>query len=347
LFRAKWRGLDVCVKTLDADRFAEGKDPRQAIYDLQNEISILSTLRHPNLVLFLGAVLPKELSGDSTDDIPLLPSTKTMPLLITEFMDGKFSFRPSCMFMRSNFAGGNLRELLMANKVQDKRIPPDVAFRWTKEFALGINFLHKCSTPIIHRDLKPENLLFNSRNMQAASLKIADFGMLAYHVYTLLVHASSWYDDMCTGLGKLFSSKSSTGSNEKGETEKYYMTGGTGSYRYMAPEIFMSKGGKGFYNETVDVYSWALITWSIHTGQRPFHAEAPIESIDAAKLASADPKNRPDLKFVTPGLGLILQKAWSHDPDERPSFNDILQQLDSIAHEYRASTSACTACAIQ
>jgi serine/threonine protein kinase len=39
--------------------------------DFQNEISVMSTLRHPNLVLFLGAVLAQE-----------------PKMLISEFLDG-------------------------------------------------------------------------------------------------------------------------------------------------------------------------------------------------------------------------------------------------------------------
>jgi hypothetical protein len=39
--------------------------------DFQNEISVMSTLRHPNLVLFLGAVLAQE-----------------PKMLISEYLDG-------------------------------------------------------------------------------------------------------------------------------------------------------------------------------------------------------------------------------------------------------------------
>ena len=79
LFIAKWRGLVVCVKTLEKGRFEADK---QAIFDLQNEISLLSTLRHPNLVLFLGAVLPNEKATAAVEHVPLL---------IAEFMEGELT----------------------------------------------------------------------------------------------------------------------------------------------------------------------------------------------------------------------------------------------------------------
>jgi len=47
--RAKWRGLDCVVKCLKYNNNDKEYE------DLLNEISIISHLRHPNLVLFLGA----------------------------------------------------------------------------------------------------------------------------------------------------------------------------------------------------------------------------------------------------------------------------------------------------
>lgn len=44
------------------------------------------------------------------------------------------------------------------------------------------------------------------------------------------------------------------------------MTGWTGSLRYMAPEVALNSP----YNEKVDVYSFAIIAWSLLTQKVPF-----------------------------------------------------------------------------
>ena len=49
VYKIKWRGLDCVSKCLI------NKDNETDYNDLLNEISIISHLRHPNLVLFLGA----------------------------------------------------------------------------------------------------------------------------------------------------------------------------------------------------------------------------------------------------------------------------------------------------
>ena len=57
VYRAVWRGMSVVVKAI--------KKSHVALHDdlFENEIMVMSTLRHPNLVLFLGAVLdgPKKM----------------------------------------------------------------------------------------------------------------------------------------------------------------------------------------------------------------------------------------------------------------------------------------------
>ena len=53
VLKADWRGMPVVVKIL---KHADGKAAQDEL-NFMNEISVMSTLRHPNLVLFLGAVL--------------------------------------------------------------------------------------------------------------------------------------------------------------------------------------------------------------------------------------------------------------------------------------------------
>ena len=58
VYKAKWRGKAVAVKVFEDSHVAWDDEDR-----FENEIVVMSTLRHPNLVLFLGAVLdgPKKM----------------------------------------------------------------------------------------------------------------------------------------------------------------------------------------------------------------------------------------------------------------------------------------------
>lgn len=111
-----------------------------------NEISIISHLRHPNLVLFLGAC--------TVGNEPLV--------IVNEFM-----------------AGGSLEDRFQA-MTKDPRgnpvawAPPvTLAVRWIMDLSRAVCFLHNCTTPIIHRDLKPANLLLTEED----HLKVSDFGL--------------------------------------------------------------------------------------------------------------------------------------------------------------------------
>jgi serine/threonine protein kinase len=116
VFKAKWRGCDVACKELkDA-----GKVTSDVLEDFKKEIAILGKLRHPNVVLYMGA------------------STKPPHLcMVTEYLDG-----------------GSLYE-----KIHQKKEKLDLKslLYVGKQTAFGLNYLHL--SDIIHRDLKSMNLL--------------------------------------------------------------------------------------------------------------------------------------------------------------------------------------------
>ena len=97
-----------------------------------------------------------------------------------------------------------------------------------KDLADALDYIHTQvhrDAMIIHRDLKPENLGLSADGR----LKLFDFGL-------------------CRCVQKRTS-----------ESDAYEMTGNTGSLRYMAPEVVLNRG----YNEKVDVFSFAVVMWTI------------------------------------------------------------------------------------
>ncbi|CAA7402953.1 unnamed protein product [Spirodela intermedia] len=120
----------VAIKVLRPDA-AQGR--RQ----FQQEVEVLSCIRHPNMVLLLGAC-------------------PEYGCLVYEYMDnGSLDDR---LFRRGN----------------TPPIPWNVRFKIAAEIATGLLFLHQTKPePLVHRDLKPANILLD-RNYVS---KISDVGL--------------------------------------------------------------------------------------------------------------------------------------------------------------------------
>ncbi|CAK0828047.1 unnamed protein product, partial [Prorocentrum cordatum] len=121
---AEWRGIKVVAKTLLTRKSwhesAEQADEEDITKEVLREIGILSTMRHPDLVMFLGACI-----------------YSTRPFLISEYMEGGDLERHFC------------------TKSAQRGCPwrPDMRLflRWSSAVARALCFLHNCSSPIIHR----------------------------------------------------------------------------------------------------------------------------------------------------------------------------------------------------
>ena len=66
---------------------------------------------------------------------------------------------------------------------------------------------------------------------------------------------------------------------------KFKLTGETGSYRYMAPEVFRHEP----YNFKVDVYSFSMIAFQLFEHCPPFAGMDPVEAAKHAALHDRRP----------------------------------------------------------
>ncbi|XP_020219061.1 serine/threonine-protein kinase STY13 isoform X2 [Cajanus cajan] len=145
---------------------------------------------------------------------------------------------------------------------------------------------------IIHRDLKPDNLLLTANQK---SVKLADFGL----------------------------------AREESVTEM--MTAETGTYRWMAPELYstvtLRQGEKKHYNNKVDVYSFGIVLWELLTNRMPFEGMSNLQAAYAAAFKQERP-NIPD--DISPELAFVIQSCWVEDPNMRPSFSQIIRMLNAF-----------------
>ncbi|KAI8008042.1 putative serine/threonine-protein kinase SIS8 [Camellia lanceoleosa] len=119
VFRGIWNGTDVAIKVfLEQDLTAEN------MKDFCNEISILSRLRHPNVILFLGACTkPPHLS------------------MVTEYMEM-----------------GSLYYLIHLSG-QKKKLSWRRRLKMLRDICRGLMCIHRMK--IVHRDVKSANCLVN------------------------------------------------------------------------------------------------------------------------------------------------------------------------------------------
>ncbi|RWR79534.1 serine/threonine-protein kinase [Cinnamomum micranthum f. kanehirae] len=166
------------------------------------------------------------------------------------------------------------------------------------EIAQAMQYLHEQKPKVIHRDLKPSNVFLDD----AMHVRVADFG----HARFL----------------------------PEGELS---LTGETGTYVYMAPEVIRCEP----YSEKVDVYSFSIILNELITGQFPYieYDYGPTELASLVPYTVSDRtrswgnKIRPTLPEKCSQLeeltDLILQ-SWDENPQNRPSFATITCSLRNI-----------------
>ncbi|XP_074558149.1 serine/threonine-protein kinase VIK-like [Curcuma longa] len=103
----------------------------------------------------------------------------------------------------------------------------------------------------------------------------------------------------------------------------YKMTGETGSYRYMAPEVFKHRK----YDKKVDVFSFAMILYEMLEGVPPFSAQKPYE---AAKLVAEGNLPLFHNKGYVQELRDLTVQCWATDMNTRPTFIQILRRLEKL-----------------
>ncbi|CAN8256586.1 unnamed protein product [Cochlearia groenlandica] len=117
VYRAEWNETEVAVK-----KFLDQDFSGDALTQFKSEIEIMLRLRHPNVVLFMGAVTrPPNFS------------------ILTEYLPRGSLYR---LLHRPN------------HQIDEKR-----RMRMALDVAKGMNYLHTSHPTVVHRDLKSPNLL--------------------------------------------------------------------------------------------------------------------------------------------------------------------------------------------
>ncbi|KAM3334747.1 hypothetical protein ACQJBY_029272 [Aegilops geniculata] len=117
VYHALWRGSDVAAKVFSKQDYSE-----EMINTFRQEVSLMKKLRHPNIILFMGAVLSQQ-----------------RLCIVTEFLPRGSLFR----LLRTNIG----------------KLDPRRRVNMAIDIASGMNYLHNSIPTVVHRDLKSPNLL--------------------------------------------------------------------------------------------------------------------------------------------------------------------------------------------
>ncbi|XP_025979691.1 mitogen-activated protein kinase kinase kinase 12-like [Glycine soja] len=99
-----------------------------------------------------------------------------------------------------------------------------------------------------------------------------------------------------------------------------------GTLPWMAPELL--NGSSSLVSEKVDVLSFGIVMWELLTGEEPYadlHYGAIIGGIVNNTLRPPVPES------CDPEWRLLMERCWSSEPSERPSFSEIANGLRSMA----------------
>ena len=128
----EFRGKRVAVKCLHMEIVAS-----QTLQRVHREIHTMASIRHPNIVLFVAAVL---------DEGP--------PLIVSELLDT------------------NLRSAYQRHQLNGTGRKVEILHG----VACALNYLHKLREPIIHRDVSSPNVLLRAARNDKWTPKLSDFG---------------------------------------------------------------------------------------------------------------------------------------------------------------------------
>ncbi|XP_078659760.1 uncharacterized protein LOC144904619 isoform X3 [Branchiostoma floridae x Branchiostoma belcheri] len=186
---------------------------------------------------------------------------------------------------------GCLSELL-----QDVDVPWALRWRMARQIAQGMTFLHCQNPQIIHCDLKAENVLLDGD----FHVKISDFGLSKWKMQSRIVTETS-------------------------------PMGGTPTH--VPPEFFDTDDGP---TDKTDVYSFSVLLWEIATRRRPYRDDQGRLNLNTPLSCYVIGGGRPDMSLIprgVPGVDTVsqlMQACWSQCPDDRPSFQECVDQLRDV-----------------
>jgi serine/threonine protein kinase len=320
VWSAKWGSSGVAVKEfVFAQAAIAGKSMQQQaiVEEIIGEAGMMAILRHPNVLQLFGCSL-----------------TAQAIWIVSEL----------CSL-------GSLRQLL---DDRERNLSLEARLNLALQVAEGMSYLHAQDPPIIHRDLKSHNIFVHETFAELETKdKSNDTKLLRWPL-----RSSSGGEANLKIEGKSESnseSKSNLRSHSRSESDSSAfitkpsmvakigdwgsaratlagsrtMTHGVGTACWMAPEVLKHARCSKYS----DVYGFGIILWELATRREVY---AGLESTQIIAMVAND-RLRPD---IPPGCpwNAIMVKCWREVPSERPTFEEIVKELNRLRPSVKIST---------
>ncbi|GLC33042.1 hypothetical protein PLESTB_000377300 [Pleodorina starrii] len=307
VYRGVWRGTDVAVKTMVLPANMSGAEKREKMAIMEAAIS--SSLAHPNIVqtytYFIKTVREERDDSDTpsgaTEGI-LVGGTDASTVAGGSSIGKTFDDPPQ----RNSSPAVHGYEVRLVLEFCDRGCLRDALDGNAFLTATGVNYagvldtaadiakamLHLHLADVLHGDLKARNVMLKSSGTEGRGVtcKVADFG-LAVKIDTMeQTHMSGMYQ---------------------------------GTLTHMAPELLLH----GRMSKAVDVYAFGVTLWELFTGGHAF------QGVPRALLGHqiAQERRRPAFPpFAPEAYVRLAEDCWAHRPEDRPSFETILERLGEM-----------------
>ncbi|KAJ1468655.1 kinase-like domain-containing protein [Baffinella frigidus] len=196
--------------------------------------------------------------------------------------------------------GGCVEDVLTAkSKNGSPWCPPKAtSYSWCAQLCAALSFLHDRETPLVHRDIKASNLLCSA---DLTTIKLGDFGL-------------------CRPVKTL----------QEGNDNRV-MTGMTGTFTHMAPEVFTATAG---YSEKADIFSGAVCMVNLISGDHAYAAETvwckSRPELLARRVALEGYRPSLERKIKNTDMQDLLTRMWAQEPSKRPTAAECEVELEAL-----------------
>ncbi|KAJ3106999.1 hypothetical protein HDU96_008039 [Phlyctochytrium bullatum] len=305
VYKASWMGIPVAVKyfrTIPVHSHGRGdkgaplveEAEAESIQSFSNEVSMLLSLRHPNVITMMGF-------GVQSPNF----------FLITEFMPK-----------------GSLFHVL-----EDMRAPlgPDLKRQVLMDVASGMAYLHGCKPQVIHQDLKSLNLLVaEDFSVKVSDFGIARDKERNWLKEILGSETTAFDDDphaTTTGF------RSGTGEGNQTQQQLLMMgfpalpkkASQGGTLQWMAPEHL--NGRDAPTTTKSDVYAFGVILWEVATRKKPWKSVPFKKIVESVVRGERPPVPAGKWDF---GFRELVDCCWAQDAAIRPEFVKIKKMLAKV-----------------
>lgn len=270
--QAPSEGLGDSVFDSQAESETSPRSAGQNAFFLR-EVELLSSLRHPNVLLYMGACVKS-----------------SSPLCIVSEL----------------VTGGSLHDAIHGRK--RLKFTPLMKMRISLDVARGLLYLHSLKPVLLHRDLKSSNVLVDT----GTPADVAVEGSSPSRVRAVLCDFGLSRQDVA-------------GTHQSASGEP---TALVGTLLTMAPEIVRSER----YTSAADVFSFGMVLWELWTGQLPYRGLMPAQLMFEVAIKGTRPNLGPS-SGVPPSVATVIRMCWQGEQTQRPSFLEIVRQLQKIARE--------------